>query len=341
VQTLETQRAASISSHANSGRFNQRLNHPVFGTSSSSPIWPHHKETDAEAYQISDTNSFAFRLYVDTLALVVQSMRGDVDIPGFIPSILRYRFRYEKANKLMELISSQLQNMKINENNTDAFFQIAEPPIDSTGRRVMSEKDYRILGLEPLILQIARDAKKDAICVTSWLDPWHTQKYLTEKWGMALSATSVSIPQQTLRSVSEQPNTPIVIPPAANRSTAAVAVDESSAAMPTMHAVDTSRSQLLPIYLQEMFQRKQNPSSNQSTFFGLNNAQKPRHITKWLSGLGNSEDLVFSSQSLVQKLCIRGICFAEGPRFHKDHINEAVLEVLEGVTASRNLGDIR
>jgi hypothetical protein len=270
-----------------------------------------------EPYQISGSNSFALRLYIDTLGVVFQCLQGSITIPGFIPSILRYRFRYEKKDKIMELIGIQLQNMKIDERNTNTYCQTNEPLVESIGHPVMSKSDYENLGLAPLIVEIAEDATKDGISISSWLDPWNTQKYLTERWGMTLSATSVNIPNHTIQLLLNIPHMP--------EGTSSSMKNSDNITRDT-NEIDISRSPIWQSSSRETFPRSRNYSSKETA-----RLSKIPQLTSFRMGR-HSEGLVLNSTSLVKKLSIYGVCFAEGPRFEKNQIDEAVLGLLQDLT---------
>lgn len=120
------------------GYFSPRLNYGLLSsswTSSSSPspttLW----DNPWLSYLISGPNSFASRLYVDCIELLVKSLKGETSVSGFVPSSLRYRFRYQNPDSLMRTLARQLVRMKLgghkggSENDTvpDASFQPIRP----------------------------------------------------------------------------------------------------------------------------------------------------------------------------------------------------------------------
>lgn len=99
-----------------SGRFSPRLGFglpsfslPSFPSPSVSTPW----DNPWLSYLIAGPNSFASRLYMSTIDLIIKSLLGEVTIPEFIPSVLRYRFRHQNPDSLMRTLARQAQRMSL------------------------------------------------------------------------------------------------------------------------------------------------------------------------------------------------------------------------------------
>ena len=185
------------------------------------------------SYLIGRPSSFASRLYIDSLGLIVRAIRGEVRIPSFIPSVLRYRFRHEDSDSLMRLIAGQLQRLRLDghtgaerpdtdpkillpgaltPNSPDAVFtagQIIQSPV---GMQSVSKSggdgsflefnppDFVKLNsaLENLLVEIGRDVMLEGGTPGDWLDPWSVQQYLNEDWGLWLNAGTIRHTPKTL-----------------------------------------------------------------------------------------------------------------------------------------------
>ncbi|CZR63829.1 uncharacterized protein PAC_13726 [Phialocephala subalpina] len=179
-----------------SGRFSPRLGYGLSLNSTPQAtrlinIWTH--------YLAAGPNSFAMRLYKDTLTLMFKALTGELSIPGFIPRIGRYRFRYEQTDDFLEQVRSTLTRMSLEEQ---------DPNYQSTGAETMtSNHKFVLFGpshpvmTQPLRAMIHRDANREIGELDQWLDPWNTQEYLVNRWGLQLTWATVQISDGTLAAV--------------------------------------------------------------------------------------------------------------------------------------------
>lgn len=184
---------ASPKAATHSGRFSPRLSFGLLGgpaSLSGDPIIE---------YLIGGQRSFATRLYIDTIVMVWKVLRGDIEIPGFIPSICRYRFRYERPDQLIQLIGLQLKRMGIPDANNDTGTEHSES--ESPGTRLRLFETVQQEALLRIKIKLTTDLELDGESIRDWLDPWGTQQYITSSWGIKLTSKTVQISPKALRSM--------------------------------------------------------------------------------------------------------------------------------------------
>lgn len=105
-----------IHTSTNAGHFSPRLTYGLLSNSrlqdtALSSLWTH--------YVIAGPNSLAMRLYTQTLSLMSKALSGEIINPGFIPSIGRFRFKYETPTDFIELARGQLSRMSIGDSDVE------------------------------------------------------------------------------------------------------------------------------------------------------------------------------------------------------------------------------
>ncbi len=148
-------------------------------------------------YITGGLNSLATHLYLDTIATVGKTLRGELFIPGFVPSCCRYRLRHEPSDVLMHLIEQMLSTMRIEEHEAEPSAIGFEPTVPETTVSALSPSDLE--HLQPIIFNSVADFTKKYSPFSNWLDPWNAQQYLQSYWGLRLTASAVQISQQFLR----------------------------------------------------------------------------------------------------------------------------------------------
>jgi hypothetical protein len=82
------------------GQFSPHLTYGILTNYFPSHLW--------SRYQISGSNSFATRICMETLMMIILALQGQMDLPGFIPSVFRYRFRHDNSSDFISLATNQL-----------------------------------------------------------------------------------------------------------------------------------------------------------------------------------------------------------------------------------------
>lgn len=165
-----------------SGRFSPRLGYGLLCGSplqnaALSSLWTH--------YVIAGPNSFAMRLYKDTLILMFQVLRGEISIPGFIPSIGRFRFKYETPATFMQLAEGQLSRMTVGDQDVERGANPNHTPA-AEASLVLFGPSHPVMSA-PLRAQIHTEVNYEIGSMAEWLDPWNTQQYLDSRWGLQCS----------------------------------------------------------------------------------------------------------------------------------------------------------
>jgi hypothetical protein len=161
------------------GQFSPRLTYGILTNYFPSHLWSH--------YQISGPNSFATRIYMETPMMIILALQGQMDLPGFIPSIFRYRFRHDNPSDFISLANNQLASMSISphDNNSPEEKLVIFGPEDP----VMTD---------PTRGKIYEEIEEREGNLKEWLDPWDTQEHLSRKWGLQLTYSDVRVSSQTL-----------------------------------------------------------------------------------------------------------------------------------------------
>jgi hypothetical protein len=158
------------------GNFSPRLTYGILTNYFPTHLWSH--------YQISGPNSFATRIYMETLMMIILALQGQTDLPGFIPSVFRLRFRYDNPSDFISLATNQLAPMSISpphDNNSPVEKLVLFGPEDP----VMTD---------PIRGKIYEEIEEREGDLKEWLDPWDTQEHLSRKWGLQLTYSNVRVP---------------------------------------------------------------------------------------------------------------------------------------------------
>ncbi|KAK0105117.1 hypothetical protein ONS95_004521 [Cadophora gregata] len=295
----------------NTGRFSPRLGYGLLNTSplrnTLPSLWTH--------YIISGPSSFALRLYTDTILLMFRALRGEVSIPGFIPSIARFRFKYETPDTFMSLAEGQLSRMSISDSDPSletgakptqkyaaAFQNEASAGVGTDSSVVLFGPSHPVMSA-PLRAKIHSAVNYEIGSMSEWLDPWNTQQYLLSRWGLRCSYVTASIPAERWTAVHS--------PTSKNFANDTMSPMLPETGLQDVHIWDAQNQQQgvdVGGFFEDVSFQRQAPSP---------------------------PDFVFNSQPLAEKLIQEAVCFGEGPRFFKQHIDDAVQQFL-GVLPSIN-----
>lgn len=182
------------SGYALNGSFSPRLGYGLLGASPSENIVP---DSIWSYYLVAGPGSFAMRLYLDSTKLILRILKGEVYMPGVLPSIGRFRFRHEDPQILASILDEHFAKM-------DLVHQNALPKADSGTH---SNSGVVLFGPSDTLMRtslrkhIFADVSREMGSVMEWLDPWGTQQHLSSQWTLQLTSTSVQISAYTLRNI--------------------------------------------------------------------------------------------------------------------------------------------
>jgi hypothetical protein len=134
-------------------------------------------------YEVGQSNTFANNLYLDTLGLSLCVLRGETNLPGFIPSVAKYRLRHEGPAQLAACIQMRMDVMKSEHGGRCNYFDCSQ-----------------LVGDPQSYTQwLARDGGGS---LRDWHDPWGAYQYMKRRWGVHfVSGDEMTMPRLGLRSL--------------------------------------------------------------------------------------------------------------------------------------------
>lgn len=139
-------------------------------------------------YFVAGPNSFAMRLYRDTIILSIRVLTGEISIPGFIPSLMRYRFRYEQSDNFVTGAADFLQQLSLQDSdNVEAM-----PDTENESGIILFGPSHPVM-TSSLRTTMHQDLVHEVGSVGEWLDPYNTQLHLQNEWGFKLTATTARL----------------------------------------------------------------------------------------------------------------------------------------------------
>jgi hypothetical protein len=324
LATLAQSRVPRSTTRHQVGSFSPRLNHGLLGGSLERSSLPFVTE-----YLIGNLASFATRLYLDTLFTTWKALTGELQVPGFIPSVCRYRLRHEPPNVMIELIRQQLSVMYV---DNDISSSEVDPRKQSSANDVGSTaiSSSELENLRPIITSSVCDLEREGGSLRDWMDPWHTQQYLTNHWGFELSSTTVIIPNHVINSTQPNHVGGMVIDLPENLEVAERPTEPAKETGSSLFASSVFNTQLASNY--ELTTSQYTPRLQ---FGGMDNyvGATPSQAT-----IAPQSDAVTGVSPLIQKLWLETVCFGDGPRFAKQHVDAAVQSFLVETVDSGSYG---
>lgn len=142
-------------------------------------------------YFVAGPNSFALRLYKDPIILSIRILQGEISIPGFIPSLMRYRFRYEKSDNYVTGASNFLQRLSLQDPVMDSAAP-GTPDTENESGIILFGPSHPVMN-SVLRATMYQDLVQEVGSVGEWLDPYNTQLYLQNQWGLKLTASTARL----------------------------------------------------------------------------------------------------------------------------------------------------
>lgn len=134
-------------------------------------------------YILSGRDSFASRLYFDTITLAVRSLRGD-DPFDFAASIFRYKLPYCTRSDLFKIIAGILEMLLLGTNKIPPG---ANPQTDfpdvTTGHNIPCNATAIV----------AETIHAENLNEEEYLSTWQVETYIKDRWGIGLDSNAVRI----------------------------------------------------------------------------------------------------------------------------------------------------
>jgi hypothetical protein len=218
--------------------------------------------TSALPYILAGRDSFASRLYFETIVMAVRALQGEGS-GNILDSMYRYKRRYANFDHILGVTSGVL-NMMLHGTSQD--------PKENPKAVRFSELD----GPQESAMKaaIAQEVVMHGSSETEYLNTWNVERYLRDKWGLGVDSTIVRTPLRALEAHSDHFSS----------------------------AVDVAQS----------------ASGNPIPF-----------APTMVPGFAHSEQSLFDTQSLVERIMLGAVSLGEGPRWHVSFVDNAVQSFLQ------------
>ena len=179
------------------GSFSPRLGYGVWSTSPD-PSLPSRAINNVIHYITAGHDSFAARLYWNSLTLSFRSLRGDEDYPiDYAKSMFRYKLRYSTPQQVLTVVGHVLNQMLLG--TSDVTFDQSRNWEAFAARRALPDpSDSGAVDTHAVKNAIHRDIIQDGGLVEDYLDTWGVERYLTDRWGVLVDSSTVQPVQRNL-----------------------------------------------------------------------------------------------------------------------------------------------
>jgi hypothetical protein len=246
-------------------------------------------------YLLGGIATFSARLYLDTLDTVLKALSGELNLPGFIPSVCRYRLKHQPRHVFMDLVKRRVEQMGVEyEAAHNAAVIDLDPSASDTEIASTIVPLAHVEKLRPVVTICVTDLVSEGGSIDDWLDPWNTQQYLRNQWRLAITSTNVMVPSHIMQPLQ---------------------LDQGESTFPDNFSDQASTSHLVTssnLYHQHSSARL-DPQEH-----GLFPQSQPP-----------TPNLVMDVKPLVQRLASESVCFGNGPRFPRHKIDSAVQSFLD------------
>ena len=139
--------------------------------------------TSAIPYILAGRDSFASRLYFESIVQIVRALQGEA--PSFLDSAYRFKRHYVSFHRILGVTSGVL-NMLLHGTSQDP-----------------KERNKSVLASEPedgdlITASIAQDLALRGVSYTEYLNTWNVELYLRDKWGLGVTSSTVRTPKRVL-----------------------------------------------------------------------------------------------------------------------------------------------
>ena len=143
--------------------------------------------TSALPYILAGRDSFASRLYFETIVMVVRALRGE-ESRDILDSMYRYKRRYANFDHILGVTSGVL-NMMLHGTSQD--------PKENPKAVRFSELDGP--GESAMKAAIAREVMLHGSTEIEYLNTWNVERYLRDKWRLGVDSITIRTPPRALK----------------------------------------------------------------------------------------------------------------------------------------------
>jgi hypothetical protein len=149
-------------------------------------------------YITAGHDSFAARLYWNSLTLAFRSLRGDEDFPiDFAKSMFRYKLRYSTPKRVLTVIGHVLNQMLLG--TSDFNFDESRTRNTFVDRKTLPEpNETGAMDTNAVKNAIYRDIIQDGGLVDDYLDTWAVERYIADQWAVLVNSSTARLLQCNL-----------------------------------------------------------------------------------------------------------------------------------------------
>jgi hypothetical protein len=144
-------------------------------------------------YILAGRDSFATRLYFETIVLAIQALRGEAP-RDILHSIFRYKFRYVDSKTILSILSGVLNVM------LHGTSQVSSHSGTEKLSQFIQEDD------EAVKAAILSDLESERGSASDYLSSWEVEGYLKNRWSLGIDSNAVRVHPLALLDVGSQPS---------------------------------------------------------------------------------------------------------------------------------------
>jgi hypothetical protein len=182
----------------NTGWFSPRLGYSVLWSDPPSPPSSPRATNNILHYVTAGHDSFAARLYWNSLTLAFRSLRGDEGFPiDLAKSMFRYKMRYSGPQQVLTVIGHVLNQMLLG--TSDITFDESRMRDRFVGQRSLPDpSETGAVDTNAVKNAIHRDIIQDGGLVDEYLDTWAVERYIADQWAVLVNSSTARLVQRNL-----------------------------------------------------------------------------------------------------------------------------------------------
>jgi hypothetical protein len=202
TSTASAQQVVSLQSEKkqlDSGWFSPRLSYSVWSDPPSQSSYPRTMNNILH-YVTASHDSFAARLYWNSLILAFRSLRGDEGFPiDFAKSMFRYKMRYSAPQQVLAVIGHVLNQMLLGTSDISSTFDESRTRDAFVGQRsLLDTSETGAVDTNAVKNAIHRDIIQDGGLVDEYLDTWAVERYIADQWAVLVNSSTARLVQRNL-----------------------------------------------------------------------------------------------------------------------------------------------
>lgn len=138
-------------------------------------------------YILSGRDSFASRLYFDTISLAVRSLRGDLPF-DYAASIFRYKLPFCTRSDLFKIIAGIMEMLLLGTNEIPPGASCDEVPLPTSSTDPIGHN----MACNAAAV-VAATIHTQNIVESDYLSTWEVETYIKDRWGIGLDSNAVRI----------------------------------------------------------------------------------------------------------------------------------------------------